>query len=118
MERLAAAHVAVFGLGGVGSWCAEALARSGVGALTLVDHDTVGLTNLNRQVEATRSTLGQPKAQAMADRIRDINPDCRLTIRAEKYEAGRRGGVYGRSSSPSRWTTLWTASTWCPANWI
>ena len=62
MERLAAAHVAVFGLGGVGSWCAEALARSGVGALTLVDHDTVGLTNLNRQVEATRSTLGQPKA--------------------------------------------------------
>ena len=90
MERLAAAHVAVFGLGGVGSWCAEALARSGVGALTLVDHDTVGLTNLNRQVEATRSTLGQPKAQAMADRIRDINPDCRLTIRAEKYEAGRR----------------------------
>lgn len=63
MERLAAAHVAVFGLGGVGSWCAEALARSGVGALTLVDHDTVGLTNLNRQVEATRSTLGQPKAQ-------------------------------------------------------
>lgn len=74
MERLAAAHVAVFGLGGVGSWCAEALARSGVGALTLVDHDTVGLTNLNRQVEATRSTLGQPKAQAMADRIRDINP--------------------------------------------
>ncbi|MFQ7454761.1 MAG: ThiF family adenylyltransferase [Flavonifractor plautii] len=90
MERLVAAHVAVFGLGGVGSWCAEALARSGVGALTLVDHDTVGLTNLNRQVEATRSTLGQPKAQAMADRIRDINPDCRLTIRAEKYEAGRR----------------------------
>ena len=74
MERLAAAHVAVFGLGGVGSWCAEALARSGVGALTLVDHDTVG----------------QPKAQAMADRIRDITPDCRLTIRAEKYEAGRR----------------------------
>ena len=90
MDRPAAAHVAVFGLGGVGSWCAEALARSGVGALTLVDHDTVGLTNLNRQVEATRSTLGQPKAQAMADRIRDINPDCRLTIRAEKYEAGRR----------------------------
>lgn len=90
MERLAAAHVAVFGLGGVGSWCAEALARSGVGALTLVDHDAVGLTNLNRQVEATRSTLGQPKAQAMADRICDINPDCRLTIRAEKYEAGRR----------------------------
>ena len=58
MEKLAAAHVAVFGLGGVGSWCAEALARSGVGALTLVDHDDVGLTNLNRQAEALESTLG------------------------------------------------------------
>ena len=67
MDRLAAAHVAVFGLGGVGSWCAEALARSGVGALTLVDHDDVGLTNLNRQAEALESTLGMPKAAAMAD---------------------------------------------------
>lgn len=94
MERLAAAHVAVFGLGGVGSWCAEALARSGVGALTLVDHDEVGPTNLNRQVEATRSTLGLPKAQAMADRIRDINPACRLTQRAEKYEADRRESFF------------------------
>ena len=87
METLAASHVAVFGLGGVGSWCAEALARSGVGALTLVDHDTVGLTNLNRQVEATLSTLGLPKAEAMARRVADINPDCRVTVRVEKYEA-------------------------------
>ena len=94
MERLAAAHVAVFGLGGVGSWCAEALARSGVGALTLVDHDEVGPTNLNRQVEATRSTLGLPKAMAMADRIRDITPACRLTQRAEKYEADRRESFF------------------------
>ena len=90
MERLSAAHVAVFGLGGVGSWCAEALARSGVGALTLVDHDDVGLTNLNRQVEATLSTVGVPKAQAMADRIADINPGCRVTVRVEKYEAANR----------------------------
>ncbi|MEQ2455353.1 tRNA threonylcarbamoyladenosine dehydratase [Flavonifractor hominis] len=87
MERLAKSHVAVFGLGGVGSWCAEALARSGVGALTLVDHDEVGLTNLNRQVEATISTLGKPKAKAMAERIADINPDCSTTVRIEKYEA-------------------------------
>ena len=56
MERLAAAHVAVFGLGGVGSWCAEALARSGVGALTLVDHDTVGLTNVHRPAVRRAST--------------------------------------------------------------
>ena len=94
MDRLAAAHVAVFGLGGVGSWCAEALARSGVGALTLVDHDEVGLTNLNRQVEATLSTLGVPKAQAMADRIADINPQCRTTVRAEKYEAQNRESFF------------------------
>ena len=90
MKTLAASHVAVFGLGGVGSWCAEALARSGVGALTLVDHDTLGLTNLNRQVEATLSTLGLPKAEAMARRVADINPDCRVTVRAEKYEAENR----------------------------
>lgn len=96
MERLAAAHVAVFGLGGVGSWCAEALARSGVGALTLVDHDEVGLTNLNRQVEATLSTLGLPKAQAMADRIHDINPDCITTVRAEKYEADCRDSFFSQ----------------------
>ena len=90
MEKLAAAHVAVFGLGGVGSWCAEALARSGVGALTLVDHDDVGLTNLNRQAEALESTLGMPKAAAMAERISQINPACRLTVLAEKYEADSR----------------------------
>ena len=96
MERLAAAHVAVFGLGGVGSWCAEALARSGVGALTLVDHDEVGLTNLNRQAEATLSTLGMPKAQAMAERIRDINPDCVLTVRAEKYQADSRASFFAQ----------------------
>ena len=94
MEKLAASHVAVFGLGGVGSWCAEALARSGVGALTLIDHDEVGLTNLNRQVEATLSTLGKPKAQAMAERIADINPECRTTVRAEKYEAENRESFF------------------------
>lgn len=65
MSVLSGAHVAVLGLGGVGSWCAEALARTGVGALTLADHDTVGLSNLNRQAEALHSTLDQPKAQAM-----------------------------------------------------
>ena len=95
MARLNAAHVAVFGLGGVGSWCAEALARSGVGALTLIDHDEVGLTNLNRQAEATVSTLGRPKAQAMAERAADINPECRLTVLAEKYEPETRERFFG-----------------------
>lgn len=94
MERLAQSHVAVFGLGGVGSWCAEALARSGVGALTLVDHDTVGVTNLNRQAQALVSTLGQSKAEAMARRIGDINPDCRVTPLAKRYEASCREAFF------------------------
>ena len=94
MERLAASHVAVLGLGGVGSWCAEALARSGVGALTLVDHDEVGLTNLNRQAEALVSTLGRPKALAMADRVKDINPGCQVAARVEKYQPESREAFF------------------------
>jgi len=90
MERLSRAHVAVFGLGGVGSWCAEALARSGVGELTLIDHDTVGVTNLNRQVEALWSTQGQPKAEALAARIRDIAPDCQVHPLVMRYEPDNR----------------------------
>lgn len=75
MDALRAAHVAVFGLGGVGSWCAEALARSGVGELTLIDQDTVSRSNINRQLCALESTVGLPKAEVMAARVRDINPD-------------------------------------------
>ena len=73
-------HVAVFGVGGVGSFAAEALARAGVGAITLVDHDTVSLTNLNRQLVALHSTIGKAKTDVMAARIRDIHPDCRVTV--------------------------------------
>ncbi len=76
LDRLAQARVAVFGIGGVGSYAAEALARSGVGALDLIDHDLVSITNINRQAEATLETLGQPKAEAMAARIAAINPRC------------------------------------------
>lgn len=74
LQRLHAAHVAVFGIGGVGGYAVEALARSGVGRLTLVDNDTVALTNLNRQIIATHATIGQPKVTAMAERLRSINP--------------------------------------------
>ncbi len=81
MEKLKNAHVAVFGLGGVGGACAEALCRGGVGALTLVDRDTVGVTNLNRQLLATRGTLGLPKTEAAARRLADIDPTCRVTAR-------------------------------------
>jgi tRNA A37 threonylcarbamoyladenosine dehydratase len=81
--RLANAHVLVAGLGGVGSYCAEALARAGVGRLTIVDHDTVALSNINRQLPALLSTAGQSKAELMAARIRDIHPGCRLTVLRE-----------------------------------
>ena len=74
VERLKAAHIAVFGIGGVGSFTAEALARAGVGSLTLVDRDTVSESNLNRQIIALHSTIGRPKATVMKERIADINP--------------------------------------------
>ncbi len=79
MARLAAAHVLVVGTGGVGAYAAEMLVRAGVGALTLVDADSVAPTNLNRQLPALRSTLGRPKVEVLAERFRDINPDVRLT---------------------------------------
>ncbi len=79
LQRLQSAHVLVFGLGGVGGHAAEALARAGVGALTLVDKDTVSLSNLNRQLVALRSTVGQSKAAALQRRIADIDPACRVT---------------------------------------
>lgn len=90
MARLQAAHVAVFGLGGVGSWCAEALCRSGVGELTLVDQDTVSVSNLNRQAAALHSTVGMDKTQATAQRLADIAPGCVLHPIAARYEAAHR----------------------------
>ena len=85
LERLRQSHVIVFGIGGVGSYAAEGLARAGVGALTLVDEDTVGVTNLNRQLCALHSTLGQYKSDVMAQRVLDINPDCRVTSVPARY---------------------------------
>ena len=76
LERIRRAHVCVIGLGGVGSWAVEALARSGVGELTLVDLDDVCISNVNRQLHALDGELGKPKAEAMARRVRAINPDC------------------------------------------
>ena len=78
MQRLAASRVAVFGIGGVGGSCAEALARTGVGAIDLFDSDEVSITNINRQAAALHSTLGRYKADVMAERIADINPACKV----------------------------------------
>ncbi|HBX74659.1 MAG TPA: tRNA threonylcarbamoyladenosine dehydratase [Acidaminococcaceae bacterium] len=80
MEKLAAARVCIFGIGGVGGYVAEALARSGVGHLELVDNDTVCLSNLNRQIIATHRTLGQYKADVMKERILSINPAAEVTV--------------------------------------
>ena len=85
MERLKASRVAIFGLGGVGGYVAEALARSGVGALDLIDDDKVCLTNLNRQILALRSTIGKYKVEVAANRVAEINPDCRVIMHRMFY---------------------------------
>lgn len=85
VERLQRSRVAVFGIGGVGGYAAEALARSGVGHLVLVDKDEVSVSNLNRQLIATHSTVGQPKVEVMKDRIRVINPDCQVEVHQSFY---------------------------------
>ena len=79
MDRLAHARVIVFGIGGVGGYAVEALARCGVGAIDVVDDDKVGITNLNRQIIATHSVIGRLKVEVAAERIRDINPACHVT---------------------------------------
>ena len=85
MDKLKNARVAVFGLGGVGGFVVEALARSGVGALDLIDHDTVSVTNINRQIFALHSTVGMPKAEAAKQRVLDINPALKVTVHSCFY---------------------------------
>ena len=78
MEKLAASRVAIFGIGGVGGYVVEALARSGIGALDLIDDDRVCITNLNRQILATRKSVGKYKVDTAKERVHDINPDCEV----------------------------------------
>lgn len=87
VRRLRDAHVLLFGLGGVGSYTAEALARAGIGTLTLVDGDTVSVSNINRQLPALHSTIGKSKVEVVADRIKDINPDCEVIRKDVFYSA-------------------------------
>ena len=82
---LAGKNVILFGLGGVGSYTAEALARAGIGRLTIVDNDTVSLTNINRQLCALHTTVGNPKVEVVKERILDINPDCEVTALQKFY---------------------------------
>ncbi len=94
LARLGRCHVAVFGLGGVGSYAVEALARSGVGELTLVDQDVVSLSNVNRQLFALHSTLGCPKAEVAARRCLDINPDITVHPVQATYDAAGRDAFF------------------------
>ena len=87
MERRGRSHVVVFGMGGVGSYAAEALVRSGVGRLTLVDHDQICVTNVNRQLHAMKGTIGKFKSEVMAERLKLINPDARIEAINAFYEA-------------------------------
>lgn len=94
MEKLKQSHVCVFGLGGVGSYAVEALARSGIGELTLVDQDAYGQSNINRQLGALQSTVGRSKAQVLAERVLDINPSCILHPVVGRYEAEKREAFF------------------------
>lgn len=93
-QLLRESHVILFGLGGVGSYTAECLARSGVGELTLVDSDTVSISNINRQLEALTSTAGMSKAEAVAARLRDINPEAILHPMQATYDAAHRSDFF------------------------
>ncbi len=85
MERLAAARVIVFGIGGVGSWCAESLIRSGLGHLTIVDNDDVCSSNINRQLMATTRTVGQPKVVALKEHLLEVNPEADITALQQTF---------------------------------
>ena len=93
INRLKSARVAVFGIGGVGGYAVEALARGGVGALDLIDGDSVSLTNLNRQIIALHSTVGMPKAEVARRRVLDINPECRARA-CELFFTGENAGEF------------------------
>lgn len=99
LAALRQAHVCVVGIGGVGAWAAEALARSAVGRITLIDLDHIAESNLNRQIHALESTLGQAKVEAMAERIRLINPQCQVELIDDFLEVDNLAGYLGRGYS-------------------
>ena len=94
MDKLYNAHVLVVGVGGVGGYVCEMLARSGVGALTIVDFDVVSLSNINRQIIALSSTVGLPKVEVMEKRIKEINPNCVVTSKLLKVNKETIGEVF------------------------
>ncbi|RXK87482.1 tRNA threonylcarbamoyladenosine dehydratase [Filimonas effusa] len=97
LEKLVNSHVLVVGLGGIGGICAEMIARAGVGAMTIVDGDTVDLSNGNRQIPALHSTAGKLKAEVMAGRLKDINPELKLEVIAAYHQDTEMEGLLARS---------------------
>lgn len=100
VNRLQNSRVMVFGLGGVGSWAAEALVRTAIGGIYLIDRDRIEASNLNRQLPALHSTLGQPKAQVLADRLLNINPELHCEAWPERYEVGQGPVFFSRLTQP------------------
>lgn len=96
LDKLRKSHIAVFGLGGVGSYVVEALARCGVGRLTVIDHDTVSQSNINRQLIALHSTVGRKKTEVVKERVLDINPDCAVTTFDEFYCADNADKIFAK----------------------
>ena len=95
LTKLGKSRVILFGVGGVGGWCAESLVRSGIGHLTIVDPDCVDITNINRQLPATSSTIGHSKVEVLRERLLDINPECEVVALQKRYEAGVTWGLEG-----------------------
>lgn len=96
MARIRDAHICVIGIGGVGSWAVEALARSGVGAITLIDHDDIAASNTNRQLHTLSDTLGRQKGAVMAERVLGINPDCRVVVIDDRIDEDNQADYLGR----------------------
>jgi len=105
-EAIRRAHVCIVGIGGVGSWAAEALARSGIGGLTLVDLDDLCVSNVNRQLHALDGRIGHPKAAVMADRVAAIHPECRVTVEATFYTAATSLRLLGQPGDPPRFQAV------------
>ena len=112
MARLAAARALVVGVGGVGSWCAEALVRTGLGRITLMDDDVVAESNVNRQCPATSRTIGRPKVEAMAERLREISPACEVTAIMARFAGTARDSSLAGASSLTSTTRLASLSSY------
>ncbi|MEW8973351.1 MAG: tRNA threonylcarbamoyladenosine dehydratase [Tissierellaceae bacterium] len=97
MARLAKSTVAVFGIGGVGSYATEAMVRSGLGKIILIDYDIIDISNINRQIHATTKTIGRPKVEVMRERLLEINPDLQIQIYKEKYNEETRDLLLDKS---------------------